>query len=171
MLRIRRPGVGWMQNVSLDIILPAAYIPGDMALLPIWITSGSCFALIHPGTNDVPPAPSRSRAPAILSTMPRRRRCFACIYLRFISSRCRSTRTDRKFLNIGWKRYSNLIRKFTVLGERRALPGPTLFPLFFPCARSAMIHCFWWKRCYLARETVLSKIYLCERKVKNEFNR
>jgi len=119
-----------MQNVSLDIILPAVYIPGDVALLPIWITSGSCFALIHAGTNDVPSAPSRSRAPAILSTMLRRRRCFACIYLRFISSRCRSTRTDRKFLNIGWKRYSNLIRKFTVLGERRALPGPTLFPLF-----------------------------------------
>ncbi|KYQ55187.1 hypothetical protein ALC60_05812 [Trachymyrmex zeteki] len=31
-----------------------------MALLPIWITSGSCFALIHPGTNDVPPTTSRS---------------------------------------------------------------------------------------------------------------
>lgn len=28
MLRTRRPGVGWMQNVSLDIILPAAYPRG-----------------------------------------------------------------------------------------------------------------------------------------------
>ncbi|KYN01553.1 hypothetical protein ALC62_07735 [Cyphomyrmex costatus] len=31
-----------------------------MVLLPIWITSGSCFALIHPGTNDVSPTTSRS---------------------------------------------------------------------------------------------------------------
>lgn len=37
----------------------AAYISWDMALLPIWITSGSCFALIHPGTNDVPASPFR----------------------------------------------------------------------------------------------------------------
>lgn len=115
MLRIRRPSVGWMQNVSLDIILPATYIPRDMALLPIWITSGSCFALIHPGTNDVPPTTSRSRTSAIPSTLPQRCRRLACIYPGFISSRsCRSTRTDRKFLNIGWKRYWNLIRKFTV---------------------------------------------------------
>lgn len=50
----------------------------------------------------------------------RRRRRLACIYPGFISSRsCRSTKTDRKFLNIGWKRYCNLIQKFTV-GERRA---------------------------------------------------
>lgn len=59
-----------MQNVSLDIILPAAYIPGDMALLPIWITSGSCFALIHSSTNDVPLTPSCSRTSAIPSTIP-----------------------------------------------------------------------------------------------------
>lgn len=41
----------------------------DMALLSIWITSGSCFALIHPGTNDVPPSPSRSCFSAIPSTI------------------------------------------------------------------------------------------------------
>lgn len=54
-----------MQNVSLNIILPATYIPWDMAPLLIWITSGSCFALIHPDTNDVPPSPSRSCPSAI----------------------------------------------------------------------------------------------------------
>lgn len=47
----------------------AAYISWDMALLPIWITSGSCFALIHSGTNDVPPSPSRSCPSAIPSTI------------------------------------------------------------------------------------------------------
>lgn len=97
----------------------------------------------------------------------RRRRRLACIYPGFISSRsCRSTKTDRKFLNIGWKRYCNLIRKFTV-GERRALPELTSFPLFFLCARSAMIYgYFWWKRCYLAgkQSAVLLEIYLSTRK-------
>lgn len=63
-----------MQNVSLNIILLAVCIPWDMALLPIWITSGSCFALIHPGTNDVPPSPSRSCPSAIPSTISSRPR-------------------------------------------------------------------------------------------------
>lgn len=110
------------------------YISRDMALLPIWITSGSCFALIYPGTNDVPPALSRSRTLAIPSTMPTSSTSRVYLSWVYFISFLRSTRTDRKFLNIGWKRYCNLIRKFTV-GERRALPESTLFPLFFPCVR------------------------------------
>lgn len=47
----------------------AACISWDMALLLIWITSGFCFALIHPGTNDVPASPSRSCPSAIPSTI------------------------------------------------------------------------------------------------------
>lgn len=73
------------------LALPA-YISWDMALLPIWITSGSCFALIHSGTNDVPPSPSRSCPSAIPSTISPR---LACIYPGFISSRfCSNTRTE-----------------------------------------------------------------------------
>lgn len=65
--------------------------PEDMALLlPIWITSGSCFALIYPGTNDVPLAiPSRSRpsqqfCPVVIDVvlvLVLRRRRLTCIYI------------------------------------------------------------------------------------------
>lgn len=105
--------------------------PGDMALLPIWITSGSCFALIHPGTNDVPPgAPSRSRSRAIPSTSR------ACIYPRvyFISFLPEYREPIESFLISDENAIATSYESSQSAGGA-ALPGLTLFPLSFSSAQ------------------------------------
>lgn len=141
----------------------AAYISWDMALLPIWITSGSCFALIHSGTNDVPPSPSRSCPSAIPSTISPR---LACIYPGFISSRfCSNTRTDGKFLNIGWKRFTaTSCESWRALFLNRLYFRSLLLPRrsFFILTQDLRwytVGCFWRKRRYWDWQVVVSRQY------------
>lgn len=139
MLRIRRPDVGWMQNVSLDIILPAAYIPGDMALLPIWITSGSCFALIHPGTNDSILLTYLGNSVDDASAVDVSRISIPGLFHLVLAE---AGEPIESFLISGENAIATSYE--SSVGERCALPGLTLFPLFFPCTKSAMIYCCFW---------------------------